>query len=102
MATNFSVEISQDGRGGGILYRETGVGEFQTWWEFAGGNDGVLAFMSVPPSAYWDARVPWASGRRDEILARIGAEIIRQKATGYVCEIGEDFIHIRSAQFPSR
>ena len=94
---DFQVEISQEGRGGGIVYREPG-GEYSTWWEFGAGA-GVLAFIAVTDPQRWDRQIPWASGRRDEILLRIASEIIRQKAPGYDCKIDENFINVVRREF---
>lgn len=92
MTAAFQVEITQEGRSGGIVYRETG-GEFSTWWEFAGGHD-VVAFLAVPTPEQWDRQLPWATGRRGEILDRIGSEVIRQKASSCRYTIEDDFIYI--------
>ena len=86
------MEITQDGRGGNIVYRQTGS-ELSTWWEFAAG-DRVVVFIAVPTPGEWDRQVPWAVGRRAEILARVGSEAIRQKASACSYEIGDRFIDI--------
>lgn len=96
MDAQFQVEITDSGRSGGIVYREGDGGEYETWWELAASAD-VLAFVLVPTPLKWERQVLWAAGRRDEILTRIAAEIVRQKAPGCAFAVGESFIEILRA-----
>ena len=56
-----------------------------------------LATIYVPSPADWDARIPWAAGRRDEVLATLAREVSRQKCRGCTIEIAERWIHLREA-----
>ncbi|MCP9917568.1 hypothetical protein [Cyanobium sp. ATX 6F1] len=53
--------------------------------------------MEIGKSSEWDAHHPWAAGRRKQILERIAAEVVRQKAPSCSALIGEPpgFITIR-------
>jgi hypothetical protein len=78
MAADFSVEIVTHGRGGVIRYRE-GWHRCSLDWEFGGGN--ALAIIYAPPPDRWATEVPWAADRRDEVLDRVGREVIRQQCS---------------------
>ena len=86
------VEIGIGGPGGSVTYRE-GKHAQAFGWDL--GGDDVLATIYVPSPADWDARVPWAAGRRDEVLATLAREVARQKCRGCVVEIAEQWIHLR-------
>ncbi|MEO8140858.1 MAG: hypothetical protein ABI742_14485 [Gemmatimonadota bacterium] len=73
------VSITQTGRGGGIHYRE-GRHSIPFDWEFA--MSPALALIWGPKAAQWDARFPWAAGRQAQIYDFVGAEVVRQKASG--------------------
>ena len=85
-ANDWSVVIEAKGRSGTVQYREPG-GSIPLAWEF-GGND-VVAIIYFENEAAWHARYPWTMGRRVEILQRVAAEVIRQKAPGCRAEIDE-------------
>ncbi len=79
----WQVDIHEHGRSGIIDYRE-GANSASVEWEF-GGGDVVAIVMSVS-AAKWDRMFPWAAGRQREILERIGAELVAQKAPGCVVD----------------
>lgn len=62
------VEIEGEGPGGRVIYRE---GDFahSFGWELGTGN--VLATLYVPSPAQWEAKLPWAAGRREEAAAAL-------------------------------
>lgn len=86
------VDIAINGPGGRVLYREAGH-EHRFDWEL--GAKDVVATIYVPSPADWDARIPWAAGRRNEILATLAREVSRQKCQGCVVEVAERWIHLR-------
>ena len=86
------VEISVNGPGGSVTYRE-GEHAHAFGWDLGGGD--LLATIYVPSPADWDARIPWAAGRRDEVLAALAREVSRQRCRGCVVEIAERWIHLR-------
>ena len=73
--------VPSDGRGGTITYHE-GPLALVFDWEFLVGRS--VAAVWLRGRGDWDARAGWARGRRDEILPRVAAEVIRQKAPGCV------------------
>jgi hypothetical protein len=77
---DYRVEITQRGRGGSIFYHE-GIRTISFDWEFA--SWPALALIWGPSAAVWDQMHVWAAGRQLEIYARVGDEVIRQKAPGY-------------------
>lgn len=84
------LEISEEGRGGTITYRE-GDHRLAFAWEFA--VNGVLVF--VPSTAQWDANAPWAAGRRAEVLLRVAEGVKWRKAPGATYTIDEQCIDMR-------
>jgi hypothetical protein len=84
------VEITTSGRGGSIRYRE-GDHTIVFDWEFA--MDPALALVWGPQQAHWEKACPWASGRQQSIYEFVGAEVVRQQASGgafeYDLERGE-------------
>ncbi|MFQ6538860.1 MULTISPECIES: hypothetical protein [Aphanothece] len=105
------VEVSGSGRSGWIRYQEA-AGTLSLYWELGGatsfgedrsGEDGLraesVAVIWGEAAAGWDARHPWAAGRRRAILERIAGEVIRQKAPSCHARIEEPqgFIHLRRA-----
>ena len=85
------IEILTHGRSGVIRYRE-GTNMHQFDWEFGGAK--VLVSIYVPSPAEWDTRLPWAAGRRSEVLAVLGREVCRQKCPGCRVEINEHWINL--------
>lgn len=86
------VDIAINGPGGSVVYRE-GAHEQAFGWDLGTGD--VIATIYVPSPADWDARVPWAAGRRGEILAALAREVSRQKCRGCLVEIAERWIYLR-------
>jgi hypothetical protein len=92
MQDNWKVEIQNSGKSGNIFYEE-GSQCFDFYWEF-GGAPGIVLIIWSPEPSDWDEKIPWASGRRDEILNRVAQEVIRQRAPNCVPDI-----HTRSGVF---
>lgn len=86
------VVIEGNGPGGSVTYRE-GEHAQSFGWDLGGGD--VVATIYVPSPGDWDARVPWAAGRRDEVLAALAREVSRQKCRGCRVEIAERWVHFR-------
>jgi len=91
-----SVSITQEGRSGSVQYREPG-GRLDFFWEFGGGD--TVAIVAVGTDEEWRVRHPWAAPRRAEILAFVGAEVVRQKAPSCRAELDEaqGALHLRAA-----
>lgn len=69
----WTVIIKNIGRSGKIYYKEDAA--LLTFdWEF-GGNDVVVMIWNAHRED-WDEALPWASGRKEEILNRIAAEVL--------------------------
>ncbi|MCY7346240.1 MAG: hypothetical protein LH614_08485 [Pyrinomonadaceae bacterium] len=91
---DYQVKITQSGRGGTIYYRENEQ-ELPFGWEFA--INGALLF--VPSPQHWNNfcdrnHLPSTQNRRDEILERVGREVVRQKTSGGKYAIEDDYISI--------
>ncbi len=71
------VEISDNGRSGVVVYHE-GVNTISCYWEFCGGD--TVASIFIGDISEWNTCYPWAVGRRMDVLMRIAAEVVRQKA----------------------
>jgi hypothetical protein len=85
------VEVVAHGRSGVVRYRE-GANTHQFDWEFGGGK--VVVTIYVPSPAEWDARLPWAAGRRSEVLAALGREVCRQKCPHCRVDIADRWINL--------
>ncbi len=94
--SDFQVEITQAGRGGTITYREGRGRRLAFGWEFS--TVGVDIFIPTPEQ--WEAlagrpRKGWLRGRRQEILARVVEDILRQKAPNAAVKIEDSWIELR-------
>ena len=94
-----SVEMVSHGPSGIARYRE-GAHQHDFDWEF-GGRD-VIVSIYVPGPAEWDAAIPWAAGRRDEVLHRLGRIVARQQFPFGRFEIHERWVNICEARPPWR
>jgi hypothetical protein len=86
MPSHWSVVIEESGRSGSVIYREA-AGAIVCPWEFSGG-EAVVA-VRVGTAAEWLRSHPWTVGRREEILGRIAAEVIRQRAPSCTTRLDE-------------
>jgi hypothetical protein len=86
-SVNWSVAIDLSGRDGTVTYRE-GPETLSLYWEMGG---TALAIVSGPPPQDWDRAVPWASGRREEVMRRVADEVIRQSLRRAVATFGDDY-----------
>lgn len=99
---DWEVLVGEDGRSGTVTYREA-AGELRFYWEFGGGD--AVASIAVGTAAEWDKQYPWAAPRRDEILQRVMADVIRQRAptcTGVVDDRGWITLYQRGARAPGQ
>jgi hypothetical protein len=87
----WEVKFISKGPYGYIEYIEDGQTR-QFYWEYGGGN--TLASISVPTPDAWDTEVPWAKGRREEILDRVATETIRQQAPRAFVQMEDEFINL--------
>ncbi len=85
------VQIESSGRAGSINYAEGG-NKLKLYWEFGGGD--AIVTVWAPSEEKWDAEVPWAKGRRKELLEMIAADVVRQKAPGCKVRWKKDFFEI--------
>ena len=74
------INIIQKGPAGTVQYIEgwlkKNICEF--YFEFGGGD--TVAIISFPDEDKWDAKYPWASGRRKEIITFVAKEVQRTQA----------------------
>ena len=85
------VEFVAHGRTGQAIYRE-GANVHAFDWEF--GVDDVVLSIHVPSVAAWNAAVPWAAERRDEVIATIVREALRSHCVGCVPDFGDTRINL--------
>jgi hypothetical protein len=92
-----SVEITAEGRGGSVDYRE-GELRIAFSWEFA--EAPAIALVFGPRAAAWNRSYPWAADRQAEIYRFVGAEVVRQRAAGYAFDVDLDrgIIEVRTRQ----
>jgi hypothetical protein len=82
----WKVEYPRGGRDGYLGYYE-GSCAASFFWEL-GGNDVVL-IIHIGTLSEWSRQHPWAAERRQEIIGRVAADVIRQSAPNYMAEIEE-------------
>lgn len=93
--TDFSVEFDSDHLPAvSMRYREPGRGEHTFDGELGAGK--VVVSIYVPSPEDWDAALPWAAGRRREVLERLAHEVIRRKAAASSFTIHERWVHIEA------
>lgn len=95
MTGDFTVKIVDEGRSGSVSYCE-GAMALALWWEFT--MDGAYIWAPSPEQwdGYWRSNgAPDAAGRREEILARVAAEAVRQRATSAKSSIGDDVVTLK-------
>lgn len=92
---DWQVTFTEEGRSGYVHYRER-AGRLSFYWEFGGGD--VVTAISVGSADDWKREHPWAAPRRDEILARVATEVIRQRAPSCIAEFDPSgWLNIRRA-----
>lgn len=75
-----SVRITKHERAAIIHYAEDG-GSYDFDAELGGGK--VLLVIYAPrDDGEWERRLPWAAGRRTEVLERVARHVIRQESWG--------------------
>ncbi len=74
------IKIISSGRSGTIQYLEVWlkVNDCEFYWEFGGGD--TVALVWFPAEHEWDAKYPWAIGRRREIIEFVAEETRRRQA----------------------
>jgi hypothetical protein len=82
----FSVTPVGSTRGGDVVYRE-GEHELRFGWDLSA-SGASMAFIHVPGEERWPELVPWAIGRREDILERVAREMKRQRCPSCRVEIG--------------
>lgn len=97
MADSFSVDIRVANRSGTVRYSEPGRGDHTFDCEFGGGNTVLVVYAPFPQK--WDAELPWAAGRRQEVLERLAHEVILQKARGCRFVVHEGGVEIVQGRF---
>ena len=85
------VQIVENGPAGTVYYFEDGQ-TLKVYWEFGGGD--AMAILYPPKEESWDTQVPWATGRRREVLEFVAKEVIRQKAPGCDVRWSENYIEL--------
>jgi hypothetical protein len=93
------VESVGNGRSGIVYYRE-GENEHAFDWEI-GGSGSVVAIIYVPTPEEWDTQIPWAAGRRTEVLQVFGAELCRQQCPTCTVEILDHWVHLHESRQPA-
>jgi hypothetical protein len=86
MSHHWKVEIHGTGRGGTIDYDEGDDRRMEFDREIGGARD-IIFIIAGPEPLNWDQANEWAAGRRDEIMQRVAAEVIRQRAANCVPDI---------------
>ena len=83
--SDWSVEIRR-GLTGKAVYRE-GANRLDAVISI-GATPDVILILAGPRE--WDTVVPWAAGRRDEVMRRIGEAVRAKEAPNAILEFGDD------------
>lgn len=79
MNTLGTVRVTKHGPAAIIHYVEAG-GSHDFDAELGGGK--VLLTIYAPPDGEWDRRLPWAAGRRTEVLEHIARRVASKESPG--------------------
>lgn len=90
--SSHSVDVTASGPSGMVHYREGALHSHDFYWEFSGGD--VVASVSVPNPATWDRTIPWAAGRRDEVLGRVAEALCRRQCHGCMARVGDEWMDL--------
>ena len=90
-SNDWKIEMPMGGPDGYIGYSE-GLNSASFYWEFGGGDVLVIIHIGRPPE--WSRLYPWAADRRNEILARVIQDVIRQRAPNCTADTDEESGHI--------
>jgi hypothetical protein len=82
-SNQWTVTIKNIGRGGKIFYQE-GAALLTLDWDF-GGNEVIVMIWGAHRED-WNQALPWASGRKEEILNRIATEVLSGPGKGCKAE----------------
>lgn len=93
MTKTYTVRIIDDGRSGRIQYAEGLLHSHEFYWEFGGGD--VVVSINVPTPSEWPSALPWAEGRRTEVLERIAAVACRERCRGCRPVVTDSWIELR-------
>lgn len=88
------IKIIEKGPSGTIQYSEGfwKVNTCEFYWEFGGGD--TIATVWFPAEDEWDARYPWARGRRKEIIDSVARKVRGKKAPSSTIQMEEDRFHL--------
>lgn len=87
---NPSIRFVDKGRSG-VIYFESNVGSFDTWWEM---GYGALAIVAVPSLTEWELKTGIPREKRLDVLNFIGEEIVRRHTYNGSFIIGDQVITI--------
>lgn len=88
---DFQVQVLERGRDGYVRYSE-GLHHYDFYWEFCG--DGCIVSAGVPAADKWPQQLPWAAGRRDEVIARVGEQMCRRAGPGRKWRLKNDWLEV--------
>jgi len=90
------VNFITQGRSGKVQYIEGSLFKKNTcefYWEF-GGADMIATIWFPKDDLAWDAKYPWASGRRKEIITFMAEEVRRMQAPKSTIKWEDDRFHL--------
>ena len=74
------INIIQKGPSGTVQYIERWLKKNISEFHFEFGGRNTVAIISFPAEDKWDAKYPWADGRRKEIITFVAQEVQRTQA----------------------
>jgi hypothetical protein len=89
----FNIDVVTRGREGYARYAEA-AHTHDFYWEFCGA--GCVVSANVPSASEWPKQLPWAAGRRDEVVARVGEALCRHSGPGCTWHLNDVWLEIRS------
>ena len=76
----------------GVAHYREGTHDHAFQWELGTGR--VVIIIYIPSPDEWDARLPWAAGRRAEVLDALAREMRRRHCPTCGIEITERWINL--------
>lgn len=93
------VNVITQGRSGKVHYIEGSLFKKNTcefYWEF-GGADMIATIWFPKDDSAWDAKYPWAAGRRMEIVKEMAEQVQKKQAPRSTLKWEMDRVHMVSA-----
>ena len=91
------INIVQKGPSGNVQYIEGWLKKNVCEFYFELGGGSTVATVWIPAEDKWDAKYPWAGGRRKEIITFVAEEVRRTQSPSSTIKWEDDRFHLVTA-----